>query len=145
MPGIVEHGLGTVIGFVTKPVGMAVTGIVIAGVVAGGVTVKNWWDNVQLMDDTIAEQTGTIGGLRADLRTSEANAADARTEFGRREDDLERQLSISRQEASDQRLRVRRLAARIEELQHEETGPIAPVLVHALDSVRDDLRGFTPA
>ena len=144
MPGIIEHALGAGIGFVTKPVGMAVTAIALVGVTAGGMAVKNWWDDVQQMDETIAARDGTIITLRTNLQTSEQNAAAARVSFGQQIADLRNQIQTREQEASWQRARTVALARRIRELQNEENGPLAPVLAVALDSVRDDLRGLSP-
>ena len=144
MPGMIENALGVGIGFVTKPIGAAVTAVALTAVIGGGLYVKNWWDGVQEMDETITAQSGQIDTLRLDLHASEQNAADARVVFGRRVADLQNQIRINSEEAATQRRRAVRLAVRIQELQHEETGPISPVLVHALNSVRDDLRGFSP-
>lgn len=141
---LVEHGLASAIGFVTKPIGAAVTAVAVTALVGGGIYVKNWWDGVQQMDETILAQTGTITTLRTDLHSSEQHAADARVEFGNRIADLQHQVQTNAQEASWQRSRNQRLAARLEALQHEETGPLAPVLVSALNGVRDDLRGLSP-
>ena len=141
---MIENGLATALGFVTKPVGAAVTAVALAGAVGGGLYVKHWWDNVQSLDETVAEQSGQINDLTHDLQQSELNAASARTAFARQLADFQNQVTVSRREASAQRMRAGRLAERLAELQNEETGPLAPVLIHALDSVRDDLRGLTP-
>ncbi len=122
----IEHGLAATLGFVTKPLGAAVTAVALTGAVAGGLY-------------------GTITELTTDLHTSEQNAADARVAHGRQVADLQNQVQVNANEARSARIRATRLTVRLEALQHEETGPLAPVLVRALDGVRDDLRGFSPA
>lgn len=141
---LIENGLAVALGFVTKPLGAAVTAVALAGAVGGGLYVKNWWDGIQSLDETVEAQAGTITGLRTDLRSSELNAASARTTYERRIADLQNQNTAVQSEARNQRLRNVRLLDRLAELQREETGPISPVLVSALNSVRDDLRGFSP-
>lgn len=144
MPGMIEHGLATAFGFVTKPVGAAITVAALSAIVGGGLWAKNWWAGIEAKDDTIESLNGQVTTLTVDLRTAQLDAANARIAFQRREADLQNQVQVASGEAAQQRQRAVRLAARIEELRHEETGPLAPVLVRALDGVRDDLRGFTP-
>lgn len=141
---MIEHGLASAIAFVSRPVGAAAAAIALTGVVAGGLYVKNWWDGIQALDETVTTQQGTITTLRTDLQTSERNAAEARSTYERRITDLQNQNAVSQNEARNQRIRAARLTARLEELQHEQTGPLAPVLIRALDGVRDDLRGTIP-
>lgn len=145
---VIEHGLATAIGFVTKPVGAAIATVAIASAVGGVVYVKHWWAGIEAKDDTITQQGEQLMQLAGNLRDSEQAAAEARLTFQRRETDLQNQIQVAAGEARSQRVRASRLAARIEELRGyapDQTGPLAPVLRDAFDSVRDDLRGLTAA
>lgn len=145
MTGMIENALGHTVGFVTRPVGAAITAAALVGITTGYFSLRDWWHDQEAKDGTITELTGQVTELTGDLQQAELDAAAARTNFERREADLQNQVTVNAREATLQRLRAVRLTARIEALQNEETGPLSPVLVHALDSVRDDLRGFSPA